>query len=152
LGPMTDIAFQGVLNGSPQTLQSASDLGVSDSTGSGDGWHVTIAASQFMGVTMPGSLPPTALLIGQGSGPTFVGPHLDPNASQGANPPQNSLVTDTPLVVPLSSGAAAAFFDAAAGSGSGRYTVNVPYSLAVPASAYAGGYESTMVVTIITGP
>lgn len=108
-----------------------------DPTGTGAGWHLTIAATNFTnaggktiskdGFTM--QLLDSAISV------------LDGNAK-----PTSSLTTHTSI------GTLQTFASAAVNAGMGSYTLLPTFALDVPASTFAGSYNSTVTVSIVSGP
>lgn len=113
---------------------------VTDATGSGAGWRLTIAGTTFKNVDGK-ALPADALTI---TGVTIV--------KNSGKVPTNT--TTYPVTVPTADAAppAVKFAAAAAHSGMGKSTITPSISLAVPAEAYAGDYASTLTISIVSGP
>jgi hypothetical protein len=151
------LTFDIVLDGQDHAALASHVIAVGDTTRTGDGWRLTISASQFStGGPSPRTLPLTALTIGQGSGQSFHGPTIL-SGSTGAIEPRNTLPIATQLSVPAApanggSAAPATFFGAAPGTGLGSFQIEIPYSLSVPANAHAGTYTTTITLTQLTGP
>ena len=149
---LTAGAFAGTLSGAAQSLSAAPAAGgtafggfqINDARGSGVGWEVTVSASR--------------LVSGDGSGHAFAlgsltMPALDvagaadssavPGTLHGAAAIDNSADGSTGGVVMAA---------CAAGQGMGAYdfTIAGPWTLAVPANAYAGTYSSTVTTTLAT--
>jgi hypothetical protein len=63
-------------------------------------------------------------------------------------------ITYTSFIVPADTTAPTAikFFEAAAGTGLGDFTITPTFALAVPATTYAGTYNSTVTLTIANLP
>ena len=143
--------FVGSLNGAPQTLSADGTNGsttfsgfqVQDARGTGAGWNVTVSASRFVN--------------GDGSGHNF--------ALASLTMPQLGVagVSNSSAVPGLLNGAAAIdnsddgitggvvmAATNAAGQGMGTYDFSAahPWTLAVPAAAYAGVYHSTVTTTL----
>lgn len=129
-----------VLDGTPtSTTATMSDFTVTESAG--DGWHVTVQATQFAevdstgayvagGKTLPtGSLAMPAPAISPGAGATVApGPYL----IDGANV---KIVTV-----------------AAGNPGTFQLTQSGPLTLSIPSSAYARSYRSEVTVALYSGP
>ena len=119
------------------------DLGqstVSDATGSGAGWNLTVTATTFKNAANK-TLATDALTI---TGVTVV-------KNAGKNP-TNSI--GYPVTVPMGANAPTAvkFYSSAANSGMGKFTITPNVSLDVPADTYAGSYSSTITISIVSGP
>ena len=104
----------------------------------GTGWHIQIAAADFLAGTrvIPAShislQIQTASLVGQ--------------AGASGNP--TSLIT---TFAPLSN-TPQAILNASGSDGIGLYTFTPEFRLTVPAEAYAGDYIATLTITILAGP
>ncbi len=134
------------LNGLDQTTTSASGSNswtAADATGSGNGWNLTIEATDF---SDGGS---QAIDIDAGD-QAFQIQLLDGNVgvTAGNTQPTSSVGTLTSMA----SGTPLKFLSAAAGDGMGTYTLAPNFSLMLPAELYAGTYTSTITVTIVSGP
>jgi hypothetical protein len=134
------ITFQAVtLNGGDQTSNgTTSAWTIADPTGTGAGYHVTIAATNFTdgaSHTIPVS--------------GFRATLLDANivTTSGNTKPTSSMTSATAL-----STTAQTLVSAAAGAGMGTYTATPTFTLAVPANTFAGSYTSTVTVAIVSGP
>ena len=57
-----------------------------------------------------------------------------------------------PVTLGTSSGSAVKIYNAAARTGTGTDPVTVPYASAVPASALAGAYTTTITLAVVSGP
>ncbi|MBA3865319.1 MAG: WxL domain-containing protein [Solirubrobacterales bacterium] len=108
----------------------------------GLGWNLTVTSTQFLSGTH--TLPTTASTI------TAV-------ASACANGgictvPTNSV--SFPVSVPAGAGppSAVKFFNAAASTGIGTFTVTPTVSVLVPQNSFAGAYTSTLTISVISGP
>jgi len=124
---------------------SSNNWVATDATGSGNGWHLTIFATNFSdgaGQEIDISQPDTEFKIQL----------LDSNISviNGNTKPVSQVTSLTPIsnVTPLK------FLSAAAGTGMGSYSLHPNFELEIPAdlSVGAGGYTSTVTVDIVAGP
>jgi hypothetical protein len=156
--------FTATLTGSDQTVNSTlSNYSAIDATGTGSGWNITFQATQFAcaynAVTNPN--------CPQVGGDTFAAGSLiiappTVSAAAGTNPGTNpraaapaiSIIANTAV----DSSAAVKVASAAVNKGMGSYNF-IPgavgtgqISLAVPSSAYAATYNSTLTVSINSGP
>lgn len=127
------------LTGADQTVpdQDVTAWTASDATGTGNGWHITIAATDFSDGTHT---------IGVAN---FRAQLLDANITtvMGNTPPASSITTFTPL-----STVAQTLLSAATGNGMGEYQYIPDFTLDVAASTFAGSYLSTVTVAIVSGP
>jgi hypothetical protein len=66
--------------------------------------------------------------------------------------PTNSV--SYPVTVPAASTppAAAKFYNAAANTGKGTFTVTPTVQVSVPGNSYSGSYSSTLTINIVSGP
>ena len=115
-----------------------------DTTGTGAGWNLTITSTQY---TTGGSTPHT--LAANAS--TLTGVTSTCTSSTCTNP--TNAVT-YPVAVPAAVPAPTAvkFFNAAAGSGLGTFTITPTIGVFVPGTSYAGSYTSTITASIVSGP
>jgi hypothetical protein len=124
-----------------QTTASLANLKVTDPRGTGEGWHVTVQATQFIDQATLKTLPLASLSM---AAPTVV--PVDPSSS--ALP----TISDGPYII--DSGSAVRIASAAIGDGMGSYdfTQGADLTLSVGANAYAGTYTTTVTVSIVAGP
>lgn len=115
-----------------------SEWAVSDPTGTGEGWHVSITASDFVSTDQK-VIPSQNLLIKieQSDIQTIFG-----------NQPPVSLAPDWIV----SSLPGQKILSAASGSGMGTYRFTPRFRLIVPANAYAGVYSATLTINLIASP
>jgi WxL domain surface cell wall-binding len=168
--------FTATLNGSDQFVYtSLSPFTVSDSRGSGAGWHLTLQATQFTcssgstncpSNTANDSLPSGSLDIGTPA----VAAASGTSGSGGATPP--SISGSYPTSIDTVGSTALTIASAAQNTGMGTYTftpgtLSCPsggtcgvngaatsgkLQLIVPSSAYATTYTSTLTISAISGP
>ena len=133
------------LDGTDQTPNYALPMSVNDSTGSGNGWNVTITSTTF---TTGGGSP--HLLSTTASTATAVSASCAGGTTCTA--PTNSITY--PLAVPAGSSppTAVKLFNAAASTGMGNFTVTPTITVAIPANTYAGVYTSVVTVAAVSGP
>jgi hypothetical protein len=141
LGSVGAVSFTGTLTGLDQVFPSSNSVAVTDATGSGNGWNLTVVGTQFStGGATPHALANTAL--------TVTGVSAAASGSSTVTAPSNSI--SYPFVVPTST--AAKFFNAATNTGMGAFNLTTSYNVSVPASAFAGSYSSTLTVSLVAGP
>jgi hypothetical protein len=138
-------SFTVTLDGSDKTPTYTVPSTVTDTTGSGSGWNLTITSTQF---TTGGGSPKT--LATNASTVTGVA-----NACTGTGTctsPTNAITY--PLGVPAAASAPAAvkYFNAAAATGAGQFTNTPTVQVAVPATASIGTYTSTLTLAAVSGP
>jgi len=135
-------AFSSItLDGTDQTVPDTIAIDVNDSTGSGSGWKLQVTSTTF---TNAGSktLPNTAMAI------TGVSSVCDVTCTNPTNGVSYSVTVPADTAAP----AAVSFFNAAVDTGMGDFTVTPTLVLSVPATTYAGTYNSTVTITIASGP
>jgi hypothetical protein len=148
-GPAVSVAgssspsFGLTLNGVDQTTSYTLPLVVTDATGSGNGWNLTITSTTFANgsQTFPSAASTiTGVTSGCASGSTCTLP--------------TDSVADTNLAVPSGSSAPSAvkFYNATSSTGRGTIDVNATVQVAVPANVLAGNYTSTLTVASVSGP
>ena len=144
VGTVGSLTFTGTLTGLNQVFTTSNSIPVTDASGSGNGWNLTIAGSAFSsGGASPRTLSSTALQL--------TGVTAAAATDSTATMPSNSI--SGTLTVPLGSSATAAkFYNAAANSGMGSFTLTPSYSLTIPASTFAANYSSTLTVSLVSGP
>ena len=140
-GPTSVSATPVTLTGDDQTTTYALGITVTDATGSGTGWNLTISSSQFTGANPANTLPAGASSI-QGA-PTVACSGTGTHCTS----PNNGI--SYPMPVGSSAGK---FFNAAAGSGLGKFTITPTVTVAIPGNTYADTYTSTVSVAIVSGP
>lgn len=134
-------AVAGHLNGRDLTLAASFSVQVSDARGTGEGWHLAIAASPFStGDNPTRTLPVDAMTITQ----------VTASCTQGTCTGAANQV-GYPLTV-LADGSPTTFFNALPGTGMGDLTVTPHFTVSVPANAYAGTYTSAFTITVASGP
>jgi hypothetical protein len=137
--------FSLTLDGTDQTASYTVPATVTDATGSGAGWNLTITSTQFTtGGGTPQTLAATASQITSVSNGCVGG-------STCTNP-TNALTY--PITVPAAATAPTAvkYFNAAATTGRGKFTNTPTIGVTVPANAAAGSYTSTLTLAAVSGP
>lgn len=131
------------LDGTDQNATYTLPLSLSDIRGTGAGWNVTV----------------TSTLFSDGSGHAFPAGTSSVTGVTSACVSGGSCTSATnsvtyPLTVPAASTAPAAvkLFNAAAGTGMGRFTLTPTFAVAIPGNAYAGSYASTVTLAAVSGP
>jgi hypothetical protein len=139
-------SFSVTLNGQDQHPTYRMDLTV-DNSDPGQtlaGWNLTISTTRF---TTGGARPKT--LSTNASSITGVSFECAVALPLCTSDPTNSVAY--PIAVTAGS-APVKFFNAAAKTGTGTFTVAPTVQVAIPANAYAGTYSSTLTMTLATGP
>ena len=139
-------SFSLTLNGQDQHPTYTMDLTVDNSEPGQTlgGWNLTVSTTQFTtGGARPKTLSRRASSI---TGATFA---CAVESSLCTANPTNSVAY--PIVL-IAGAAPVKFFNAAAMTGTGTFTVTPTVRVAIPANVYAGAYTSTLTVTLATGP
>jgi hypothetical protein len=139
-------SFGVTLNGTDQLATYTLAASVVDARGlsSGGGWNLTITSTVFSdgaGHTFPATAS------------TLTGVTTSCGANSTCTQPANG-ITNSQLAVPAAAvpPTAVKYLNAANATGLGTIAVNGTISVAVPSSAFAGTYTSTVTVSIIAGP
>jgi hypothetical protein len=138
-------AFSANLNSGDQTKTYTVPLTVNDTRTGGSaglGWNTTVTSTQFSSGSH--TLPAAVSTI------TAVSSACD-NGGLCTNP-TNSVTY--PVAVPAGAGppTAVKFFNAAATTGIGTFTVTPTVGVTVPQNSYTGAYTSTLTISIVSGP
>jgi hypothetical protein len=141
-----NVSFPSVaLNGQNRTVSTSQPLDIADATGSGAGWNVTATSTLFTSgnFTLPAGA--TTITSAPAAATCDTGVTCTPASSNSVSypyslPAGNSAPTATKL------------FSAGLGTGLGDQTLNPNWTLAIPANAYAGNYNSTWTISLVSGP
>ena len=137
-------ALSATLNGANQNVTDTVTIDVKDYTGTGDGWKLQITSTTFStGGASPKTLATSATTITAASATCDGGT---------CTAPTNGITYPVTVPAATTAPAAVSFFNAAAASGLGDFTITPTFSLAVPASTFAGNYSSTMTITVASAP
>jgi hypothetical protein len=138
-------SFSATLNGTDLSPTYTVPATLNDATGSGAGWNTTITSTQF---TTGGSTPQTLATTAS----TITGVTAVAAAGTTATAPTNAITY--PLAVPAAATAPTPvkYFNAAANTGMGEFTLTPTVQAAIPAKAYAGTYTSTLTLASVSGP
>ncbi len=136
--------FSVTLDGTDKTASYTLPMTATDARGTGAGWNLTITSTQFSTGAGGNTLATNASSIQSVSSACVSG-------STCTNP-TNSVTY--PLTVPAGSTppTAVRFFNAAANTGMGKFTITPTVQVSVPANTYAGTYTSTVTLAIASGP
>lgn len=132
------------LNGTDQTVNYTLAITVIDATGSGSGWNLTITSTTFTTSAPVHTLATSASSLTGVTAVCF--------ASTTCTDPTNAITY--PVAVPAGGSAPTAvkFFNAAANSGMGKFTITPTINISLPANTYAGTYTSTITLAVVNGP
>ena len=136
-------SFSVTLDGTDKSGSYTVPTTVTDATGGGAGWNLTITSTQFTtGGGSPHTLATNASSV-TGVSSSCVTTCVDPT---------NSITY--PVGVPAGSTppTAVKYFNAAAATGQGKFTNTPSVNVSVPASTAVGSYNSTLTLAAITGP
>lgn len=136
--------FAATLNGTDQTKTYTLPATLNDATGGGSGWNTTITSTQFTtSDATPRSLPTTASTITE----------VTSAATGGITTTQPTNAITYPLAVPAGGAAnPVKYFNAAADTGMGEFTLTPTVEVTIPANTYAGTYSSTLTLASVSGP
>lgn len=134
------------LNGHDQSVTYTLPIAVTDATGTGNGWNLTITSSQFAA----GNGNQARTLSTNASTLTGVVSACVSGAT--CTNPTNAVAY--PLIVPAGPTAPTPvkFFDAGANTGMGAFTVTPSIGVSIPANAYSGNYTTTITLAVVSGP
>lgn len=138
-------SFALTLDGTDQTASYTLPTTVTDATGSGAGWNLTVTSTQFStGGASPLTLPTSASSL------TSITNACAPGST--CTTPTNSVTY--PVSIPAGSTAPTAvkYFNAAANTGRGKFTNTPTVAVTVPANASAGSYTTTLTLSAVSGP
>jgi hypothetical protein len=137
-------SFVANLNGGDQTPTFTVPLTTTASVSPAPGWNETITSTQFSTGTH-------TLVTGASTiraAPTAVCVSAYANCAAATN------AVGYPVSVPAGAGPppAVKFFNAAAATGAGQFTVTPTVTVSVPQNSFAGAYSSTLTLAIVSGP
>jgi hypothetical protein len=135
--------FSITLTGADVTSNSTQTFDVGDASGSGAGWNITATSTTFTAGSH--TLATTAVTVP--AVPTVA-------CDTGASCTTATNLVNYPYTLPAGTTAPTAtkIFSSAANTGLGNQTVTLVLKLSVPASAFAGSYNSTWTYTLNSGP
>src|SRR5919199_1024822 len=137
-------SFSANLDNGDSTPTFTVPLTTQDTRGTGAGWNETITSTQYS----TGGAAPNTLATNASS---LTG--VTSSCAQGScTSPTNSVTY--PVAVPAGSTAPSAvkFYNAAANTGMGKFTITPTIGVFVPQNSYAGTYQSTLTLSIVSGP
>ena len=153
----SSMTWSETLNGLDQdvvdTTAGDQEYTVSDATGSGAGWHVTMSATTFTNGTH--TFPNTGTFSTNGSTSSLSATTAPTAACSGGTCtlPSNTETYPVAITTAGTSPTASTIYDTAAGSGLGPVLISgIGWWLDVPASAWAGSYTSTVTMEVVSGP
>jgi hypothetical protein len=136
--------FSATLDGTDKTPTYTLPMTVEDLTGTGAGWNTTITSTQFnTGGESAHTLATSASSI---TGMTSA------CAEGNCTDPSNALTYPVGIPAGAEAPAAVKFFNAAAETGLGKFTLTPEVAVSIPADTYAGTYTSTITLASVSGP
>jgi hypothetical protein len=146
------------LDGSDKSLTIALPLTLTDATGSGSGWKIQLATTQFHQAvdaspfhTLPTNATTFTGVTGVACGSNSTC-QLPTNSVSSVTVPVQSATTDG-TIISYGTATATSFYNAAANTGMGITNLSAGFNVALPANTtYAGGYSSTFTVTVVSAP
>jgi hypothetical protein len=143
MGTPADPAFTGVaLDGTDKTTTATSTIDVKDLTGTGAGWNLQVTSTTFTSTVDGHTLANTATTI------TGVLDVCDATCTAPTNSIGYAVNVPADTVAPV----AVKFFNAALDTGMGDFTITPTFQMAIPADTFAGTYESTITVSLVSAP
>jgi hypothetical protein len=155
------LAWTGTLTGASQslvdTVAADQQYTVTDATGSGNGWHVTIAATTFTNGSHTFSDTGTFSTNGSTTSVTSTNAPSATCTGTCTLPDDSALAYPVPITTAPTGPLPVTIYDAKANSGIGTIVIgNTPnpagWWVNVPATASAGNYTSTIIMTVISAP
>jgi hypothetical protein len=157
----TALAWAATITGSDQqvvdTTVAHQSFTVNDATGSGAGWHITVAATQFTTGTL--TLPNIGTFVTTGSTTSeaaTTAPNTFCSSGSTCTPPTNTTTYPVAITTAATAPAPVTIFTASVNTGLGSNLLgngnNFGWWLNLPASVRAGTYTSTVSLHIISGP
>jgi hypothetical protein len=145
VGTVPAVSFSATLNGLDQTVSTTQALDVGDATGSGAGWNITATSTTFATTSPVHTLSTSATTVGSA-------PSVACDASTSCTTATTNVTYPYTLPAASTAPTATKLFNATANTGMGNQTVTPTWKLAVPASTFAGTYNSTWTLSLVSGP
>lgn len=137
-------AFSDNLDLGDQTQTYTVPSTVQDTRGNGSGWNLTITSTQFTtGGATPNTLATSASSL---TGVTSL------CTSGTCTNPTNAITYPVSVPAAATPPTAVKFFNAAATTGMGKFTITPTVGVFVPQNSFAGTYNSTLTLSIVSGP
>ena len=144
-GSYASAVASATLNGTNQTASYSLPITVTDATGSGLGWNLTISGSSLSCQS--------GTCLGKSNAPTLtqqVAAATGACANQGTC--TNIISSNLPSLPFAIGNQATKYFEADSNSGMGIFTVTTNVNILISGNAYAGSYGGTVTVTSVSGP
>src|SRR5947209_5845800 len=139
------VSFSATLNGLDQTVSTTQALDVGDATGSGTGWNITATSTTFATTSPVHTLSTSATTVG-------TAPTVACDASASCTTATTNVTYPYTLPAAGTAPTATKLFNATANTGMGNQTVTPTWKLAVPASTFAGTYNSAWTLSLVSAP
>ena len=135
-------SFTMTLNGRDQVVDATMSVTLSDTRTENNGWNLQIAAVEIIDPNTGRTLPDTELIITDVAVECMQQPCILPVSTV-----QEGTIQIDPFDME-----AVKFLNAAPGTGSGEMMVKPTLQLHIPAHVYAGDYQMTVAVIVVSGP
>lgn len=147
------------LDGTDKSLTIAVPLTVTDPTGTGSGWHLSVYATQFATAananpfrTIPSASATFTNVTSVACGTNSTCSLPTNSKSTGMTVPEETATSDGTTIT-YGSATPLSFYNAAANTGMGVINMQANFAVNLPASTtYAGAYSSTMTITVASAP
>jgi hypothetical protein len=137
-------SFSDNLDLGDQTPTYTVPLTAQDTRGTGAGWNLTVTSTQFTtGGATPSTLATNASSL---TGVTSV------CTSGTCTNPTNAIAYPVAVPAAPTPPAAVKFFNAAANTGMGKFTITPTVGVFIPQASFAGTYASTLTLAVVSGP
>jgi hypothetical protein len=137
------VSFSATLNGTDQAPTTTQALDVGDATGSGAGWNITATSTTFTAGAKTLSTSATSVA---------TAPSVACDATVTCTQATNSITYPYTLPAAATAPTATKLFNAALNTGMGNQTVTPTWKLAIPANTFAGTYNSTWTLSLVSAP
>jgi hypothetical protein len=137
-------SFSANLDNGDSTPTYTMALSTQDTRGTGAGWNLTITSTPFST-----GAPNNYVLASNASTVTGV---TESNGSGTDTAPTNSVTYPVGVPAAATPPTAVEIFNAAAGTGMGKFTVTPTVGVFVPQNSFAGTYTSTLTLSMVSGP
>jgi WxL domain surface cell wall-binding len=134
-----------ILNGQNQMVNYSLPVSVTDATGLGGGWSLTITSTQF-------STSGTTAYVLSASASSIVGVSVSCGTSSQCTNPTNAIGFPQPVPAAMTATQPLKFFQAMPNTGLGIFTIMPMISISIPGNTYAGIYNSTATLAVVSGP
>ena len=134
-----------ILNSQNQMINYALPVSVTDATGLGGGWSLTITSTQF-------STSGTPAHVLSASASSIVGVSVSCGTANQCTNTTNTIGFPQPVPAAMTAAQPLKFFQAMPNTGLGIFTIVPMISIFIPGNTYAGIYNSTATLAVVSGP